>query len=55
MTGFFGCTGHLLLFEWVMFVFILWHHLYHGSLHLVWIWMVLILQKPVIPSLFHLV
>jgi hypothetical protein len=41
MTGFFDCTGHLLLFGWMMFVFIFWHdHLYHGSLHFFLYWMV---------------
>jgi hypothetical protein len=40
MTGFFDCTGHLLLFEWVMFVFIVMARSHHGSLRLVWIWMV---------------
>jgi hypothetical protein len=56
MTGFFDCTGHLLLFGPIMIVFIFMARSFTTAAF-VWFgfgWC-LILQKPVIPALFHLV
>jgi hypothetical protein len=55
MTGFFDCTGHLLLFGPIVIVFIFWHDLITAACISFYIGWCLILQKPVMPALFRLV